>query len=122
MAFVVFLCLKFILLSSVVLPMEFNWPWMTSSTKLLRPDWNIAICHFDDMIFLMGGFSYSTQFMVYNISSDTFIDKGDLQSTFANGAVIFGNSQYYTQINHMFYFLTSQSIIYSYNLQDRKST
>eukprot|EP01084_Bolivina_argentea_P095337 171427_1 len=106
------LSFTFILLFVVVLPTTFNW--IQSSTSLPRPDSNMAIYHFDDLIILMGGFSYPYQWLAYNISDNTFKDRGSnvLMSKFD----IYGNSQYYTQINHTFYFITTTSMIYQYDL------
>ncbi len=39
-----------------------------------------------------------------------------MSSIFADGAGIFGYSQYYAQIRHTFYFITTGSIVYEYNL------
>eukprot|EP01083_Nonionella_stella_P024214 66931_1 len=67
--------------------------WQTSSVTLPRKDQGMACGHFNGSIFLLGGFSYGTQLVEYDIVSGVMIDHG----TSILPVDTYGGGQYWTQ-------------------------
>eukprot|EP01084_Bolivina_argentea_P140773 247419_1 len=97
---------RFILLLSAVTDsrvlLSNDWAtlkWVTVSVPLPREEWNMAVASYNDSIFIFGGSNYMSQAVKFNLLSQTITDLGDDVLPFN----LYGNSKYYTQINHLFY-------------------
>eukprot|EP01084_Bolivina_argentea_P177517 306961_1 len=84
--------------------------FITANTLLPRSTANMAICDYNDTIFLFGGSgTNSQQYVQYDTVSNTFIDIG---SNILN-IIAYGTAQYYTQINNFCYWIGTTTSIAS---------
>eukprot|EP01084_Bolivina_argentea_P109047 194917_1 len=88
--------------------------WIAPPQPLLpRPVYAMAICHLNNSIILLGGGENDFQMVFYNISNNSITDYGTLPHDMSG----FGHGDYYTQINHMFYWIEPiTSNIIEYNI------
>eukprot|EP01083_Nonionella_stella_P166772 558641_1 len=74
--------------------------WVPVGVQLPREEPNMAVAYYNDSIFIFGGSSnHMSQAVKFNLLSQTITDLGDDVLPFN----LYGNSKYYTQINHLFY-------------------
>eukprot|EP01084_Bolivina_argentea_P112715 201000_1 len=92
-----------------------NVEWIAPSFPLLpHPDQEIAAFYYDK-IYLFGGLLHQKHWVEYNIKSDKMTEFGD--NALPNNT--YGNAQYYTQINHIFYWIVptnANHTIMGYNI------
>eukprot|EP01084_Bolivina_argentea_P109045 194912_1 len=89
--------------------------WIAPPQPLLpRPVYAMAICHLNNSIILLGGgHENDFQMLFYNISNNSITDYGTLPHNMS----AFGHGDYYTQINHMLYWIEPiRSNIIAYNI------
>eukprot|EP01084_Bolivina_argentea_P109046 194914_1 len=92
--------------------------WIAPPQPLLpRPVYAMAICHLNNSIILLGGgHENDFQMLFYNISNNSITDYGTLPHNMS----AFGHGDYYTQINHMLYwiepFRSNINYIIAYNI------
>eukprot|EP01084_Bolivina_argentea_P001627 3000_1 len=80
-----------------------NAAWLSGTTLIPRPTTNMAIGYYNGFIYLLGGArTYSVkQLLQYDIINNEFIDNGQYNLPVS----IFGNGQFYTQINNYLYII-----------------
>eukprot|EP01084_Bolivina_argentea_P204255 348794_1 len=80
--------------------------WISpSESKLPRGDWDMAVGHYNEMIFILEiyncGHVNNYQMVQYDIETNNFVDNGISSIS----KPIVGGSQFYTQINHILYII-----------------
>eukprot|EP01084_Bolivina_argentea_P229084 386723_1 len=78
-----------------------NSQWVQDHTMVPRYSQRMATCSHNGSIFIIGGLSYPQQLLEYN--TDSWIDHG-MNAFVSNSS---GRSDYFTQINHLLYMIST---------------
>eukprot|EP01084_Bolivina_argentea_P178207 308054_1 len=93
--------------------------WIATTSPLLpRHDFGMAIGYYKGVIYMFGGHYNQRQITEYHIATNSMIDQGQNELSIN----VWGNSQYYTQIDRLMYWINgdSGSNISVYDLQNKQ--
>eukprot|EP01084_Bolivina_argentea_P027015 50209_1 len=111
--------LKFVFINVILNYAQNISQWISPNSTLFRSDRFMGSAHYNNSIFIIGGYDYGYQLTEYNITNKSFIDLGINKLTDES----YGRGQWYTQQNNTIFMIDpSQSTFSVYHMETRQFT